>query len=144
MGYEVETIRHALDKKFSESGESPYLSVALKNKIRLSEFFTHLYVLIPVLDDDKHYWVGDDEVEKAVAPWRRMAARASRTEYLSPGNLERLRHRSVSSKRSLVLREFALGVESLERFVRHEPLRRVHESVFGVLALESEPIDPRL
>jgi protein phosphatase len=47
-------------------------------------------------------------------------------------------------ERSLALREFALGVESLERFVRHEPLRKVHECVFGVLALESEPVDPRL
>ena len=47
-------------------------------------------------------------------------------------------------KRSLALREFALGIESLERFVRNEPLRRVHEAVFGVLALESEPVDPRL
>ncbi|MFN3492736.1 MAG: hypothetical protein ACK40V_11005, partial [Anaerolineales bacterium] len=45
---------------------------------------------------------------------------------------------------SLALREFALGIEALERFVRYEPLRRVHECVFGVLALESEPIDPRL
>ena len=47
-------------------------------------------------------------------------------------------------KRSLAVREFALGVEALERFVRREPLRRVHECVFGVLALESEPVDPRL
>ena len=45
---------------------------------------------------------------------------------------------------SLALREFALGIEALERFVRKEPLRRVHEAVFGVLALESEPVDPRL
>ncbi len=65
-------------------------------------------------------------------------------EYLLPENLERLRHRSVAAKRSLALREFALGVEALERFVRKETLRRVHECVFGVLALESEPIDPRL
>jgi protein phosphatase len=65
-------------------------------------------------------------------------------EYLLPENLERLRQRSVSAKRSLALREFALGVEALERFMRQEPLRRVHECVFGVLALESEPVDPRL
>jgi hypothetical protein len=65
-------------------------------------------------------------------------------EYLLPENLERLRGRSVSRKRSLALREFALGIEALERFVRREPLRRVHECVFGVLALESEPVDPRL
>ena len=61
-----------------------------------------------------------------------------------PENLDRLRSRGLGAKRSLALREFALGVEALERFVRWEPLRRVHECVFGVLALESEPVDPRL
>jgi protein phosphatase len=65
-------------------------------------------------------------------------------EYAEPHNLERLRERSVGAKRSLAAREFALGVEALERFVREEPLRRVHECCFGVLALESEPVDPRL
>jgi protein phosphatase len=65
-------------------------------------------------------------------------------EYTMPENLSRLRSRGLSVKRSLALREFALGVEGLERFVRKEPLRRIHECVFGVLALESEPVDPRL
>lgn len=65
-------------------------------------------------------------------------------EYTAPEHLERLRSRGLARKRSLALREFALGVEGLERFVRREPLRRVHECVFGVLALESEPVDPRL
>lgn len=65
-------------------------------------------------------------------------------EYDLPENLERLRQRGLSAKRSLALREFSLGVEGLERFVRREPLRKTHECVFGVLALESEPVDPRL
>lgn len=65
-------------------------------------------------------------------------------EYTLPEHLERLRSRGLGAKRSLALREFALGIEALERFVRREPLRRVHECVFGVLALESEPVDPRL
>jgi len=65
-------------------------------------------------------------------------------EYTAPQNLDRLRSRGLGAKRSLALREFALGVEALERFARGEPLRRVHECVFGVLALESEPVDPRL
>jgi protein phosphatase len=65
-------------------------------------------------------------------------------EYLLPANLERLRTRNVGAKRSLASREFALGIEALERFVGKEPLRRTHECVFGVLALESEPVDPRL
>lgn len=65
-------------------------------------------------------------------------------EYDAPEHLERLRRRNLGAKRSLALREFALGIEALERFVRREPLRKVHECVFGVLALESEPVDPRL
>lgn len=65
-------------------------------------------------------------------------------EYTMPENLKRLRHRALGGKRSLAVREFALGYEALNRFVSREPLRRVHECVFGVLALESEPVDPRL
>jgi len=65
-------------------------------------------------------------------------------EYLEPANLERLRQRSLGRKSSLARREFALGIEALDRFVANEHLARVHECVFGVLALESEPIDPRL
>jgi protein phosphatase len=65
-------------------------------------------------------------------------------EYDEPANLSRLRFRGLGGKRSLALREFALGIEALDRFVRREPLRRVHECVCGVLALESEPVDPRL
>jgi protein phosphatase len=65
-------------------------------------------------------------------------------EYDAPENLERLRQRGLSAKRSLALREFCLGIEGLTRFVARQPLRLVHECVFGVLALESEPVDPRL
>ena len=65
-------------------------------------------------------------------------------EYTLPHNLKRLHSRALSYKRSLALREFALGVEALERFVHSEPLSRVHECVFGILALESEAVDPRL
>jgi protein phosphatase len=65
-------------------------------------------------------------------------------EYSAEQNLARLRSRSLGHKRSLALREFALGIEGLERFAAGEPLYRVHECVFGVLALESEPVDPRL
>jgi protein phosphatase len=65
-------------------------------------------------------------------------------DYTAPENLERLRERGLGTKRSMALREFALGVEALERFARGDPLYRVHECVFGVLAMESEPVDPRL
>ncbi|MDR2151898.1 MAG: polynucleotide kinase-phosphatase [Helicobacteraceae bacterium] len=65
-------------------------------------------------------------------------------EYTLRGNLSRLKKRSLGKKRNLALKEFALGIEALERFVKKEPLTRVHECVFGVLALESEAVDPRL
>jgi 3' terminal RNA ribose 2'-O-methyltransferase Hen1 len=64
LGYEVSAKQHPLDEKFPEWGASPYFTVTLKGSVRLSDLLTHLYVLIPVLDDDKHYWVGDAEVEK--------------------------------------------------------------------------------
>ena len=65
-------------------------------------------------------------------------------EYLMPEHLKRLKARSLSRKRALALKEFSLGMEALERFVKNDPLYRVHECVFGVLAFESEPVDPRL
>ncbi|MCS4276697.1 protein phosphatase [Mycetocola sp. BIGb0189] len=65
-------------------------------------------------------------------------------DYTDPGQLSRLRDRHLGHKRSLALREHALGIEALTRFVQGEPLWRVHEAVFGILALESEPVDPRL
>jgi len=65
-------------------------------------------------------------------------------DYDQPQHLERLRQRGLGKKRSLALREFSLGLEALERFTQHAPLARVHECVFGVLALETEPVDPRL
>src|SRR5439155_20344215 len=66
LGYEVTATPHALDLKFPEWGASPYFSVRLQAKVCLRDLLTHLYVLIPVLDDEKHYWVGDEEVDKLV------------------------------------------------------------------------------
>lgn len=65
-------------------------------------------------------------------------------DYTDPANFDRLRDRNLGHKRSLALREYALGLESLDRAARGEPLWRIHECVFAVLALESEPVDPRL
>src|SRR5947209_9768205 len=64
LGYAVAAQRHPLDEQFPEWGESPYFTVELRATCRLYELLSHLYVLVPVLDDEKHYWVGDDEVEK--------------------------------------------------------------------------------
>lgn len=65
-------------------------------------------------------------------------------DYDRPENLERLKKRGLGQKRAMAIREFALGLEALHRFVEHAPLTRVHQCVFGVLAMETEPVDPRL
>src|SRR5438477_8298281 len=64
LGYAVDIVSHPLDPHFPDWGESPYYTLTLRATMRLRDLLTHLYVLIPVLDDDKHYWVGDDEVAK--------------------------------------------------------------------------------
>jgi 3' terminal RNA ribose 2'-O-methyltransferase Hen1 len=67
LGYAVECERHPLDDRFPEWGESPYFSVTVAQETTLSELLTHLYVLVPVFDNQKHYFVGDDEMEKLLA-----------------------------------------------------------------------------
>jgi 3' terminal RNA ribose 2'-O-methyltransferase Hen1 len=64
LGYAVTAVRHPLDEQFPAWGDSPYYTVTLTGMVRLCDLLTHLYVLIPALDNEKHYWVGDDEVEK--------------------------------------------------------------------------------
>lgn len=64
LGYSVSPQRHPLDEKFPDWGDSPYFTVRLEGLVRLQDLLAHLYVLVPVLDDDKHYWVGEDEVNK--------------------------------------------------------------------------------
>ena len=67
LGYAIESERHPLDDRFPEWGESPYFSVTVSKETTLSELLTHLYVLVPVFDNRKHYFVGDDEMEKLLA-----------------------------------------------------------------------------
>lgn len=67
LGYQVEAVRYPLDEKFAEWGDSPYFSVAVHKTATLAELLTHLYVLVPVFDNRKHYFVGEDEIEKLLA-----------------------------------------------------------------------------
>lgn len=157
LGYAVEVDALALDPAFPEWGEGRHVALRLSAEVRLADLLNHLYVLLPVLDDDEHYNVRwetlpagavrhpDHRFEwtrEQFASWATVVA--ERHGYADPSQIERLRGRGLGRKRSLALRELGLGVEALERFVRREPLYRVHECVFGVLAMESEPVDPRL
>jgi len=67
LGYEVEAVRYRLDERFPEWGDSPYFSVAVRKNTTLADLLTHLYVLVPVFDNRKHYFVGEDEIEKLLA-----------------------------------------------------------------------------
>lgn len=93
LGYEVTVRQHALDKTFPEWGESPYFTVELRARVRLREMLTHLYVLVPVLDNEKHYWVGDEEVEKLL--------RRGEGWLVSHPEREAIAHRYLKYRRSL-------------------------------------------
>jgi len=67
LGYAVEATRYPLDERFPEWGESPYFAVTIQNTTTLADLLTHLYVLIPVFDNAKHYWIGEDEMEKLLS-----------------------------------------------------------------------------
>jgi 3' terminal RNA ribose 2'-O-methyltransferase Hen1 len=92
LGYAVTAARFALDARFPAWGDSPYFNVELTTERRLSELLTHLYVLIPVLDDDKHYWVGEAEVEKLLRHGEGWLATHPRREAIALRYLKRRRH----------------------------------------------------
>lgn len=92
LGYTVAAQRHPLDPHFPEWGDSPYYTVTLDHTIRLSELLAHLYVLLPVLDDDKHYWVGDDEVEKLLRFGEKWLAAHPERQFIADRFLKHKRH----------------------------------------------------
>jgi len=83
LGYTVEAVRHALDERFPDWGESPYYSVTISGVTTLSDLLTHLYVLIPVFDNSKHYFVGEDEIEKLLAKGEGWLARHPEKEQIT-------------------------------------------------------------
>lgn len=117
LGYTVEAIRHALDPQFPAWGESPYYSVTIAGTRTLSELLTHLYVLIPVFDNGKHYFVGDDELEKLLekgAGW--LASHPEKKQITR----RYLRHQS------------SLYREALARLVEEESIEDGDEAVSGL------------
>ena len=107
LGYTVEAVRHPLDEQFPEWGESPYFSVTIAGKKTLAELLTHLYVLIPVFDNQKHYFVGDDEIEKLLEKGAGWLASHPEKDQITR---RYLRHQS------------SLFREALARLVEEEPL----------------------
>ena len=98
LGYTVEAVRHPLDERFPDWGESPYFSVTISGTKPLSELLTHLYLLIPVFDNDKHYFVGDDELEKLLAKGAGWLASHPEKEHITR---RYLKHRSSLFRQAL-------------------------------------------
>jgi 3' terminal RNA ribose 2'-O-methyltransferase Hen1 len=139
LGYAVEATRHPLDERFPEWGESPYFSVAISGTKTLSELLTHLYVLVPVFDNAKHYFVGEDELEKLLAKGEGWLAQHPEKEQISR---RYLKHRSSLYREALarlVEEELAeetndqMGVEGREDFLE-KPLSLNDQRHGAVLA----------
>lgn len=92
LGYEVEARRHPLDERFPAWGEGPYHDVVLRAEVRLQDLLRHLYVLVPVLDDQKHYWVDQSEVEKLLEKGKEWLAGHPEREFISRRYLKHQRH----------------------------------------------------
>ena len=115
LGYSVRVEGHPLDEQFPGWGESPYFTVELSGEVRLGELLTHLYVLIPVLDDDKHYWVGDEEVEKLLKRGGDWLAGHPEKEAITDRYLKRQRRLSHEALARLVEEEDAGDGEAEDR-----------------------------
>lgn len=114
LGYSVRAERHLLDEEFPEWGESRYFTVRLAGKVRLRDLFSHLYVLVPVLDDEKHYWVGDEEVDKLLRRGGEWLAVHPEREVIAERYLKHQRRLSDEALSRLLEEETEEG-ESMER-----------------------------
>lgn len=101
LGYTVTADQHPLDEQFPEWGDSPYYSVSIQGTKPLSELLTHLYVLIPVFDNNKHYYVGDDELEKLLAKGGRMKEEGGKGWLATHPEREEIARRYLKNQRSL-------------------------------------------
>lgn len=141
LGYTVTAVSHPLDPQFPDWGTSRYFTVTLKNTVCLHELLSHLYVLMPVLDDDKHYWIGDDEVEKLLKrgegwlnqhPEREEITRRylRHRRHLTYAALARLAEEDNPDPEALIVAEDALETEAEEKIGLHQQrLTAVYEII---------------
>lgn len=135
IGYEVEAVRHPLDVTFSEWGESVYFTVTLRKNTSLQELLTHLYVLIPVLDNDKHYWVGNDEVEKLLRHGTGWLEEHPAKEMIA---LRYLKHRKSLAKEALarLITEEGIDPDEIEKVHQSE-----EEALEAKISLHEQRLD---
>jgi 3' terminal RNA ribose 2'-O-methyltransferase Hen1 len=140
LGYEVVAKSHALDEKFPEWGESSYFTVTLKATTRMRDLLTHLYVLIPVLDDDKHYWVGDDEVEKLLRHGEGWLREHPERELITNRYLKHQKKLAIEALERLIGDEEPTGDEVAETHAQEEeaiekPISLAEQRIGAVLAV---------
>jgi 3' terminal RNA ribose 2'-O-methyltransferase Hen1 len=126
LGYTVAVDGSLLDDRFPEWGESPYVSVEIKGTKRLQDLLTHVYVLIPVLDREKHYWVGDDEVEKLLKRGEGWLGQHPEKDLIVSRYLKRQRHLTRAALERLTAEEEPdAGEEVAEGVSRDEEEQKV-------------------
>ena len=131
LGYKVTAQQHALDEKFPDWGNSPYFSVELQNTVCLQDLLSHLYVLMPVLDDEKHYWVGDEEVEKLLRHGEGWLSTHPEQEQIAKRYLKRQGH--------LVRTAIAQLVEEDNANEQEKP--ELEEAIEKPISLNQQPLD---
>jgi 3' terminal RNA ribose 2'-O-methyltransferase Hen1 len=114
LGYSVEAVGQDLDEQFPEWGQSPYYSVTITGVKRLSELLTHLYVLVPVFDDAKHYFVGEDEIEKLLSKGEGWLAEHPEREQITRRFLRHRRSLYREALARLIEEEQTEGTEEIE------------------------------
>jgi 3' terminal RNA ribose 2'-O-methyltransferase Hen1 len=132
LGYAVSATRHILDAHFPEWGESSYFTVELSHTITLHELLAHLYVLIPVLDNDKHYWIGDEEVEKLLRHGENWLAAHPEKEHIVSRYLKHRRHLAEAAMARLLDEDQQQVDEQDESHARQE------ESVEATISLNEQ------
>ena len=115
LGYKVRAQRYPLDEKFPDWGESNYFTIEIEGTLPLRSLLTHLYVLIPVLDNDKHYWVGDDEVEKLLKHGAGWLSDHPEREFIATRYLKHRRNLAVAALERLMLEDEPDADDQIER-----------------------------
>jgi len=139
LGYVVTATGHTLDERFPEWGDSPYFTAELRGELRLRDLLTHLYVLIPVMDNDKHYWVGDAEVEKLLRHGEGWLRDHPDRELITNRYLKHRRHLAQAALSRLIEEESPEAEETVEVHTQAEeaiekPISLAEQRVGGVLA----------
>lgn len=140
LGYAVSAQRHVLDERYADWGPSHYFTVTLTGTKRLCDLLTHLYVLVPVLDDDKHYWVGEDEVDKLVRRGEGWLATHPEREAIAQRYLKHQRSLAQDALERLMAEELPAADEVQSTYAQEEaeiekPIRLSEQRIEAVIAV---------